>query len=844
MTMRKNLRRIISAGAASLCCLLAALPALPAVAGANRWTAIGPDGANVVALAIDPRTPSTAFAGTIGSGVLKSVDGGASWATANGALPTANVQALAIDPSTPSTLFAGTDTGVFKSTDGGQSWAAANGDLAGAPQVSVNSLAIDSGSPATLYAATSSGVFKTIDGAANWTSINAGLWGLTPRVITIDLASPSTLYVGVDDNEQYVGNGVFKSIDAGTSWSRIYTASVVEDFQFSVAAITVDSQSPGRLYLALYFGDLMRSVDGGASWSKIFNAPRADLWSLAIDPVSSATLYAGTFSGAIFRTTDAGGHWVRATDGPLAGASVNVVATAASTLATVYAGGGTGIFRSSDGGENWLRLTLGVRNIGVYPLAVDPTTSSTIYGGVGLAATVTKTTDGGVHWIDSAIGVSGYSVNALAIDPVSSSTLYAGLGTPFSFQGFPVYKSTDGGAHWAAASNGLAFGGGVQTLTIAPSRSSTVYVTVASVGISKSADSGSSWTRANNGLPAGGIYVSALAVDPTNVDIVYAATQPTGPFNTDPKIFKSTDGADQWRQVPIALPAETVITSLAIDPATPSTIYATTTDYADPGHGGVFRSSDSGETWTASASLLPDTWAAALAIDPGSPSQIYAATPQGVFRSPDAAASWTPINTGLPSFGVRSISIDRTGSLLRVATAAGVFEYQVSGPPLPATVPVIEYFYEAFGHYFITSIPDEISALDTGTFPGWVRTGFHFNAYAAPNENSVPVCRFFSTAFAPKSSHFYTPFFTECAIRRTDPKWLLESAAAFYVAVPSGDGSCAAGLTPVYRLYNNGQGAAPNHRYTTDFTVRAQMIAQGWVPEGLGPNAVEMCSPL
>ena len=59
-----------------------------------------------------------------------------------------------------------------------------------------------------------------------------------------------------------------------------------------------------------------------------------------------------------------------------------------------------------------------------------------------------------------------------------------------------------------------------------------------------------------------------------------------------------------------------------------------------------------------------------------------------------------------------------------------------------------------------------------------------------------------------------------------------------------GDGSCAAGFTPVYRLYNNGQGGAPNHRYTTDIAVRAQMIAQGWVPEGLGPDGVEMCSPL
>jgi hypothetical protein len=47
----------------------------------------------------------------------------------------------------------------------------------------------------------------------------------------------------------------------------------------------------------------------------------------------------------------------------------------------------------------------------------------------------------------------------------------------------------------------------------------------------------------------------------------------------------------------------------------------------------------------------------------------------------------------------------------------------------------------------------------------------------------------------------------------------------------------------VYRLYNDGQGGAPNHRYTTDFAVRAQMIAHGWVPEGYGDLGVIMCSP-
>jgi hypothetical protein len=163
---------------------------------------------------------------------------------------------------------------------------------------------------------------------------------------------------------------------------------------------------------------------------------------------------------------------------------------------------------------------------------------------------------------------------------------------------------------------------------------------------------------------------------------------------------------------------------------------------------------------------------------------------------------------------------------------------------LPATVPLIEYFNAAFGDYFITSFPDEISKLDNGTIPGWVRTGFRFDAYAGPNENSVPVCRFFSTAFAPKAAHFYTPFPGECAAVQMSHQWTLESAAAFYLPVPAGDGSCAAGFTPVYRLYNNSQGGVPIHRYTTDPSVRAQMIGKGWVPEGIGPNAVEMCSPL
>ena len=501
-----------------------------------------------------------------------------------------------------------------------------------------------------------------------------------------------------------------------------------------------------------------------------------------------------------------------------------------------------------------------------YPFAVDPSSPSTIYAVVNrngvidpspsspftilpsvVGNTVIKTTDGGGHWAD--LAVLPDQVNSLAIDPRASATIYASLGSPWDYANVPIYKSMDGGAHWAAEAAEYEFNDAPTSLVaIAPSLSSTLYAG-ANEAVFKSIDGGLSWERRSNGLPGFlGFYISALAIDPTNADVVYIAQAvagfPSGP-DTD-KIFKATDGGGQWREVPIPVPAPVAISSLAIDPATPSIVYAAYGPFGAGNSGGILKSVDAGETWIAAQNGLPDAILVnALAIDPSAPARIYAGTSAGVFMSTDAAASWTRINSGLTNLHIWSLSIDRTGSLLRAATAAGLFEYQVAELPPSGTIPVIEYFYAALDHYFLTANPDEIRKLDGEGPIGWVRTGSQFNAYAAPNANSAPVCRFFSSAtFAPKSSHFYTPFATECAIRQMDPGWSLENADAFDIAVPAADGSCAAGLTPVYRLYNNGQSGAPNHRYTTDISVRAQMISQGWVPEGLGPNAVEMCSPL
>src|SRR5215470_540483 len=163
-------------------------------------------------------------------------------------------------------------------------------------------------------------------------------------------------------------------------------------------------------------------------------------------------------------------------------------------------------------------------------------------------------------------------------------------------------------------------------------------------------------------------------------------------------------------------------------------------------------------------------------------------------------------------------------------------------PGAAAAGTAVEYFYAEFGHYFVTSIGDEIAALDEGRFAGWARTGYSFSVADDASSGALPVCRFFSTAFAPKSSHFYTPYEAECAGLKAGSVWDYEGIA-FYLALPSASGTCAGGATPIYRLYNDGVGGAPNHRYTAVPAVFDAMRAQGWIAEGDGVTGVFACGP-
>jgi hypothetical protein len=101
---RKTKAKLAALAFSSLAALL--LPCT-VMAGTDRWTPIGPDGGGVSALAINPNTPSTLYAGTNTAGVFKSTDRGSTWSPASVGLTFSAVAALAIDPQSSSNIYAG-----------------------------------------------------------------------------------------------------------------------------------------------------------------------------------------------------------------------------------------------------------------------------------------------------------------------------------------------------------------------------------------------------------------------------------------------------------------------------------------------------------------------------------------------------------------------------------------------------------------------------------------------------------------------------------------------------------------------------------------------------------------
>ncbi len=207
---------------------------------------------------------------------------------------------------------------------------------------------------------------------------------------------------------------------------------------------------------------------------------------------------------------------------------------------------------------------------------------------------------------------------------------------------------------------------------------------------------------------------------------------------------------------------------------------------------------------------------------------------------------------GVDAFAYTPLPIDgvsaqgRSGVVANVATNfAG---QSASAPALPLTI--VEFYNGDLDHYFVSGLAPDIDALDSGRIAGWTRTGLGFKAFpsqAAGGPGVSAACRYY---IPPQhgNSHFISASSAECAAVAAripvDPNfsgYLLETPAEFYIALAdTTSGACPANTVPVYRLWN--ARVDSNHRYTTDPAIKARFVAAGYIAEGYGPDAVNMCT--
>lgn len=258
----------------------------------------------------------------------------------------------------------------------------------------------------------------------------------------------------------------------------------------------------------------------------------------------------------------------------------------------------------------------GPTNVGgrVTALAIHPAQPDTWFVGAASGG-IFKSTDAGTSWAPVFDDAPSLSIGDLAVAPSDPLTLYAGTGEAnggggsMTYDGLGVFKTTDGGMSWAAL--GLDNIGNVGKIAVHPTDPDRVFVAAMGDlfgdtpdrGIYRTVDGGLSWEKVLFVSDStGGIDV---AIHPQNPDTVYAALwervrRPNyRKYGGDSGgIFRSTDGGDTWSQLGGGLPASDIgRIGLAVTPAAPEVVYAI---YADAfgTHKSMWKSTDNGETWS------------------------------------------------------------------------------------------------------------------------------------------------------------------------------------------------------------------------------------------------------
>jgi hypothetical protein len=262
----------------------------------------------VKALAIDPTSSTTMYAGGVAGGVWKTTNGGTSWAPLTDSSANLAVSSIVISPADHNVIYAGTGehqgsyhfpvpgAGIMKSTNAGLTWSfiANTFDLANKDNfITVRRLAIsDDGT--RLYAASNKGVMRSLDSGVTWsparTTTDAYDDGCTDvDIVSTDTAPNPDLDTLVAACGSVLPGGIYRSTDSGANWSARVNGTNWPATPFGTADLSV-SPNHLRVWASLagsghladdsaanpgadQFVGLLRSDNGGDTWTRVATAP-------------------------------------------------------------------------------------------------------------------------------------------------------------------------------------------------------------------------------------------------------------------------------------------------------------------------------------------------------------------------------------------------------------------------------------------------------------------------------------------------------------------------------------------------------------------------------------------
>src|SRR5271157_5555958 len=628
----------------------------------NLGPAVG--GGRVASVVGIPGNPNVYYVGAAGGGVFKTENGGITWKPIFEHESTASIGAMALAPSNPSIVWVGTGEskvrndvidgrGVYVSGDAGHSWRFAG--LGNVGQIS--QIIVEPGNPQVVFAAmwefrrypwtlvdggANSGLYRSTDGGETWKKLSKGLpeGPLGRMAVAVAPTNPNHVYALVAAKRGLL----WQSTDLGDTWTEVSDNHAYDARPYYFSRLMVSPENENKIYLMSY--NLVESDDGGKTSHTADRGVHVDHHALWIDPKDPQRMIQGN-DGGVYLTTDGAKTWRFLNNLPIE--QFYMVSTSSEAPYSVcgglqdnsaWCGVSSNLAGRAVGGSDWYTLT---GRDGEYAVFA-PSDPNIIYvdSQNGSIARLDKKTHlsrlirpylEGVEEMKPADLKYRFNwTSPIAVSETDANEVYLG--------GNVVFKSVDGGKNWTAISGDL-------------TRNDKSKQEVAGGPVQHDISGAESYDT-----------LLTITLAPTDAKVIWVGTD-------DGLVQVTRDGGKNWTNVSVAgAPEWARIYQVGVSPFDAGTAYVTYDAHElDNSHPYVYKTADSGKTWTPIGAGLPaDSPAHVVREDPNQRGFLVLGTDTGLFYSQDAGEHWQPLKANFPTVPVYDLKFVKATDDLVVAT--------------------------------------------------------------------------------------------------------------------------------------------------------------------------------